>query len=65
MGEIHAFDTDLKDICKNQEMVHNDVIMDILPIPSMGYLASACMDKKIALWNMKDLSLKHVFVNGH
>lgn len=31
----------------------------------MGYIASAGMDKKIALWYMDTLKLKHVFTNGH
>ena len=31
----------------------------------MGYIASAGMDHKIVLWKMDDLSLKHVFTNGH
>ena len=60
-GEIHAYNIDLKDVCKNEEQVHTDDIMDLLPIPSMGYIASAGMDKKIALWYMDTLKLKHVF----
>ena len=64
-GEIHAYNFELKDVCKNDEMIHTEEIMELLPIPSMGYIASAGMDKKIALWHMDTLRLKHVFVNGH
>ena len=39
--------------------------MDLLPIPSMGYLASCGMDRVIALWKMDDLTLKHKFTQGH
>ena len=47
-------------------MVHRGAdIMDLLPIPSMGYIASAGMDKKIALWQMDGLKLKHEFERGH
>lgn len=46
-------------------MIHSEEIMDLLPIPSMGYIASASMDKKIALWHMDTLRLKHVFEKGH
>ena len=50
-GEIRAYDVELHDKGKNDEMVHRGSdIMDLLPIPSMGYIASAGMDKKIALW---------------
>ena len=64
-GEIHAYNTELKDVGKNEEQVHNNDILDLLPIPSMGYIASAGMDKKIALWHMDTLKLKHVFTQGH
>ena len=69
-GEIYAYimidnPSSLKNVCKNDEMVHTDEIMDLLPIPSMGYIVSAGMDKKIALWHMDTLRLKHVFGRGH
>ena len=64
-GEIHAYNIDLKDVGKNDQPVHTGDIMDLLPIPSMNYIASAGMDKKIVLWKMDDLTLKHVFTNGH
>ena len=64
-GEIHAYNIELKDVGKNEDQVHTDDILDLLPIPSMGYIASASMDKKIALWYMDTLKLKHVFTNGH
>lgn len=64
-GEIHAYNIDLKDVGKNEEMVHTGHILDLLPIPSMGYIASAGMDKKIVLWHMDTLKPKHTFQNGH
>ncbi len=64
-GEIHAYNIELKDVCKNEDMVHTGDILDLLPIPEMGYIASAGMDKKIALWYMDTLKLKHVFSMGH
>lgn len=66
-GEIHAYNIDLKDVGKNEEMVHTGDILDLLPMPSKdgGYIASAGMDKKIVLWHMETLKLKHVFTNGH
>ena len=32
-GEIHAYNIELKDVCKNEEMIHSEEIMDLLPIP--------------------------------
>jgi len=60
-GEIHAYNIELKDVGKNDEPVHTGDIMDLLPIPSMNYIASAGMDKIIALWEMDTLKLKHKF----
>jgi len=39
--------------------------MDLLPIPSMGYIASAGMDRKIVLWDMATLKHNKTFNNGH
>ena len=64
-GEIHAYNIDLKDVGKNDEMIHTGDIMDLLPIPSMGYIASAGMDRKIVLWDMATLRFNKLFTNGH
>ena len=60
-GEIHAYNSALKDVGKNDEMIHTGDIMDLLPIPSMGYLASAGMDRKIVLWDMATLRHNKTF----
>lgn len=43
----------------NEEYYHNSKkngeIMDLLPIPELGLLASAGFDKKICLWRMDSL----------
>ena len=64
-GEIHAYNIDLKDVGKNDEIIHTGDIMDLLPIPSMGYIASAGMDRKIVLWDMATLRFNKLFTNGH
>ena len=66
-GEIHAYkiEPQLKDVGKNDEMIHTGDIMDLLPIESMGYLASCGMDKKIVLWDINTLRFNKLFTNGH
>jgi hypothetical protein len=42
---------------KDEEYYHkkDNEIMDLLPIPELGLLASAGFDKKICLWRMDTL----------
>jgi WD40 repeat protein len=35
---------------------HSQEIMDLLPIPEMGLIASASLDSNMCLWNMHDLN---------
>lgn len=71
---IHAFDVQqLKEIGvregynpakKDEEWFHTDYIMDLLPIPECGLLASASLDTKICLWRMDNLQPREP-LKGH
>lgn len=43
---------------------HTDVVLDLLVLQSMGTLASACLDKTIALWDISTQQCHHV-LKGH
>ena len=45
---------------KDQDLHHNQYIVDLLPIPKRGFLASAGFDKKICLWHLDTLKPVHV-----
>lgn len=50
---------------KDEDLYHNkEPVLDLLPIPEVGYLASAGMDTKICLWHIDTLKPKHV-LRGH
>jgi WD40 repeat protein len=42
---------------------HVDTIMDLLPIPDMGLIATASMDSNICLWNMETLQGKSIHMD--
>ena len=71
---IHAFDVQQnKEIGvregynpakKDEDWYHTDFIMDLLPIPECGLLASGGLDSKICLWRMDNLQPKEP-LKGH
>ena len=53
--ETHSFSKD-----NMKEVKHTDTIMDLLPIPDMGLIATASLDSNICLWNMETLQGKSI-----
>lgn len=63
-SEIGKSDIETHTTSKDEkEVVHEDTILDLLPIPDMNLIATASMDSNICLWTMDTLQGKSILTD--